>query len=49
MTQGDVVRATGLNRAYVSSLETGKRNPTLANIEKIAKALKVPPKELLSE
>ena len=49
MTQGDIVRATGLNRAYVSSLETGKRNPTLANIEKIAKALQVPPRELLSE
>ena len=32
MTQGDIVRATGLDRGYVSSLENGKRNPTLANI-----------------
>jgi len=49
MTQGDIVRATGLDRGYVSSLESGKRNPTLANIERIAKALGVPAKELLND
>ena len=34
-------RALDLDRGYVSSLESGKRNPTLAMIEKIAGALGV--------
>lgn len=47
MTQGDIVRALDLDRGYVSSLENGKRNPTLAMIEKIAGALGVSSDELL--
>ena len=47
MTQGDIVRALDLDRGYVSSLENGKRNPTLAMIEKIATALKISVDELL--
>ena len=47
MTQGDIVRALDLDRGYVSSLESGKRNPTLAMIEKIAGALGVSSDELL--
>ena len=47
MTQGDIVRATGIDRSYVSALESGKQNPTLATIEKIAKALGVSTDELL--
>ena len=47
MTQGDIVRALDLDRGYVSSLENGKRNPTLAMIEKIAGALGVSSNELL--
>ena len=47
MTQGDIVRALDLDRGYVSSLEGGKRNPTLAMIERIAKALSVSVDELL--
>jgi DNA-binding XRE family transcriptional regulator len=47
MTQGDIVRALNLDRGYVSSLEGGKRNPTLAMIEKIAGALRVTSDELL--
>ena len=47
MTQGDIFRALDLDRGYVSSLESGKRNPTLAMIEKIAKALGVSVDELL--
>ena len=39
MTQGDIFRALKLDRGYVSSLESGKRNPTLAMIEKIVGAL----------
>jgi len=41
MTKGDIFRALKLDRGYVSSLESGKRNPTLAMIEKIAGALGV--------
>lgn len=47
MSQGDIYRSTGMDRAYLSSLENGKRNPTLSNIKKIAEALGVEPHELL--
>ena len=47
MTQGDIVRKAKMDRGYVSSLESGKRNPTLVNIEKIAKALGILPDQLL--
>ena len=47
MTQGDIFRALKLDRGYVSSLEAGKRNPTLSMIEKIAGALGVSSDELL--
>lgn len=45
MTQGDICRKLKLDRAYVSNLENGKKNPTLATIEKIAKALYAPIEE----
>lgn len=32
---------TSLDRTYISGIERGVRNPSLRNIEKIAKALKV--------
>lgn len=32
---------TGLDRTYISGIERGVRNPSLKNIEKIAKALDV--------
>lgn len=47
MSQGDIFRSTGMDRAYLSSLENGKRNPTLYNIKKIAEALSIEPFELL--
>ena len=47
MSQGDLCRATGLDRAYMSNIESGNKNPTLATIEKIAKALEVSTDELL--
>jgi transcriptional regulator with XRE-family HTH domain len=36
-----------MDRAYISGIENGRRNPTLSNIEKIAKALGVSADELL--
>lgn len=47
MSQGDICRALSLDRAYVSNVEAGKSNPTLATIEKIANALGVSSGELL--
>lgn len=46
MTQGDIFRATRIERAYISNLEAGKQNPTLETIEKIAQALGVEVSEL---
>lgn len=47
MSQGDICRALGVDRAYISNLESGKRNPTLATIERLAGALGVNSKDLL--
>lgn len=47
MSQGDIARALEGHRAYVSGIETGKRNPTLATIEKLANALGISASELL--
>ena len=47
MSQGDIARALEVHRAYVSGIETGKRNPTLATLEKLASALGVSVSELL--
>ena len=47
LSQGDIARALKVHRAYISGIENGKRNPTLATISKIAEALKVSVDELL--
>ena len=38
-----------LDRTYIASIEQGKRNVSVANIEKIAKALDVKVKDLFDE
>lgn len=47
LSQGDIHRATGIDRAYISNLEAGKQNPTLETIAKIAEALDVSSDKLL--
>ncbi len=47
MSQGDICRELGVDRAYISTIESGKQNPTLATIERIAKALGASVDELL--
>ena len=47
MSQGDIARALEVHRAYISGIENGKRNPTLATIKKLADALGVSADELL--
>ena len=47
MSQGDIIKVTGMDRGYISSVENGRQNPTLATIEKFAKALGVSMEELM--
>jgi transcriptional regulator with XRE-family HTH domain len=47
ISQGDIARALKVARSFVSNLENGKRNPTLATITKLAKAVGVSVGELM--
>ena len=47
ISQGDIVRSLGMDRAFISNIENGKTNPTLATIAKLAKALSVPIEDLI--
>ncbi len=39
ISQEKLGELTGLDRTYISGIERGKRNPSLRNIDKLAKAL----------
>ena len=47
MSQGDICRKLEVDRAYISNVESGNKNPTLSTITKLAKALGVSVNELL--
>lgn len=47
MSQGDICRKLGLDRAYISNVENGKQNLTLSTMEKVAKVLGVSVDQLL--
>ncbi len=47
MTQGDIHRATGMDRGYISRVESGYVNPTINVLNKIAKSLGTTPDQLL--
>ena len=47
MSQGDIARSLEVDRGYISNIENGKKNPTLATIQKLANALGVTADELL--
>ncbi len=47
MSQGDLANALNVDRAYISNIENGRMNPTLATLEKIANALGISTSELL--
>lgn len=47
ISQGDIARSFGLDKAFISNIENGKTNPTLATITKLAKAVGVSVEELL--
>jgi transcriptional regulator with XRE-family HTH domain len=42
MSQGDIEKRTGLVRVYVSRVENGHTVPSIATLEKFARALEVP-------
>lgn len=42
MSQGDIEKATGLLRCYISRVENGHTVPALETVEKLARALDVP-------
>ncbi|MBI5077948.1 MAG: helix-turn-helix transcriptional regulator [Candidatus Yonathbacteria bacterium] len=48
MSQGDIAKKLGVHRSYVSGVERGIRNPTVKNLERLADALGVDPRNLLS-
>ena len=49
ISQEGLADLAGLHRTYVSSVERGERNVTLATIEKLAKALGIPMSKLMAD
>ena len=47
LSQEELAFEADLHQTYLSGIENGNRNPTVAVIKKIADALKVPPAALL--
>jgi transcriptional regulator with XRE-family HTH domain len=47
ITQGDIARSLGVSRGFVSNIENGKTNPTLATIARLANAIGVTSDALL--
>ena len=47
ISQGDIARALDVGRSFITNIENGKTNPTLATIAKIAKAIDVSTGELM--
>lgn len=47
LSQEELAVKTGVHRTYIGMIERAEKNITLLNIEKIAKALNIPVKELL--
>ncbi len=46
ISQGDIVKVSGIDKAMISNIENGKTNPTLTTIAKLAKAIGVSISEL---
>jgi DNA-binding XRE family transcriptional regulator len=46
-TIADIAARSGLHRTYISGVESGRRQPNLRNILKLARGLECPPSRLL--
>ena len=49
MKPAELARRTGLSRAFISNMMSGRRSPSLANLRAISEALDIPPSELMPE
>lgn len=49
ITQEQLADKVELHRTYIGFIEQGKRNPSVANVRKIAKALDISLKELFQQ
>lgn len=47
ITQEELAARAGLHRTYISQIERGKRQPTLATIFELARALGIRPSNLI--
>jgi transcriptional regulator with XRE-family HTH domain len=47
LSQGALARLLEVDKGYISNIENGKKNPTLATIQRLADALSVSADELL--
>lgn len=47
VTQEQLADAVDVHRTYIGFIEQGKRNPSIGNVHKIAKALKITTADLL--
>ena len=48
ISQGDIAREFGMDKAFISNIENGKTNPTLATIVRLAKAVGVSVEDLMA-
>ena len=48
LTQEEVAARSGFSQQYISSLERGRRNPTVITLFELAQALDATPVELIS-
>jgi transcriptional regulator with XRE-family HTH domain len=49
MSQKDLAYTADLDRSYIASIENGKRNVSIVNIEKIAKAFDINLKDFFND
>lgn len=49
ITQEQLAKISGLSRSSIINFETGRRDPRVKDLKKIAQALNVPIKQLLAE
>jgi transcriptional regulator with XRE-family HTH domain len=49
LTQDDLAAESGVNRAFISNIEQGRRNPSIGAVASIAKGLKTKVSKMLAK